>query len=59
LDPTLRVSFVTHAAREYAYQMILFAQRRKIHYEVTWWYETAHAGDLSGHNGTLAHHMTL
>ncbi len=39
--------------------MILFAQRRKIHYEVTWWYETAHAGDLSGHNGTLAHHMTL
>jgi hypothetical protein len=49
-------AFVSASAREAAYGLMLFAQRRQLHRAVAQWFERSHAADLTPHYETLACH---
>jgi CheY-like chemotaxis protein/class 3 adenylate cyclase len=49
-------AFRSSLIHETAYNSLLYSQRRHLHRQAAEWYERVHAGDLSPHLATLAHH---
>jgi hypothetical protein len=55
-EPNLSYLFKHIITRDVAYNLMLFAQRRRLHQSVAEWYETHHAADLPLFYELLAHH---
>lgn len=55
-EPALTYMFKHLTTREVAYNLMLFAQRRRLHQAVAEWYEVAHAEDVALFYELLAHH---
>jgi tetratricopeptide (TPR) repeat protein len=55
-EPDLTYLFKHIITREVAYNLLLYAQRRRLHREVATWYERTHAEDLAPYYPLLAHH---
>ena len=58
-DPELAYIFKHSITRDVAYDLMLFAQRRRLHKSTAEWYEQTHAKDLEPYYGLLAHHYAL
>lgn len=58
-DPEISYIFRHVLSREVAYNLMLYAQRQKIHRAVAEWYEIAFANDLSSIYPLLAYHWHL
>jgi len=50
--------FQDAGVQETAYNLMLFAQRRQLHWAAAEWHERAYAADLAPHYPTLAHHWS-
>lgn len=57
-EPDLAYIFKHVITQEVAYNLMLFSQRRELHYAVAQWYERNHADDLSPFYPVLAHHWS-
>ncbi len=55
-EPNLTYVFKHTITREVAYNLMLFAQRRRLHQAVAEWYEAAHADELALFYELLAYH---
>lgn len=55
-EPDVTYLFKHIITREVAYNLMLFAQRRKLHRAIAEWYERAFARDLSPYYSLLAYH---
>ena len=55
-DPELAYLFKHVVTQEVAYDLLLFAHRRRLHRRVALWYERNHPGELSPFYPLLAHH---
>jgi predicted ATPase len=55
-EPNLTYAFKHTITREVAYNLMLFAQRRRLHQAVAEWYEAAHADELALFYELLAYH---
>jgi class 3 adenylate cyclase len=55
-EPDLTYAFKHTITREVAYNLMLFAQRRRLHQGVAEWYEAAHADELALYYELLAYH---
>ncbi|MEO7839483.1 MAG: hypothetical protein ABIU06_09045, partial [Anaerolineales bacterium] len=58
-DPELSYIFKHSITRDVAYNLMLFAQRRRLHKSTAEWYEQTYASDLEPYYSLLAHHYTL
>ncbi|HEX8201814.1 MAG TPA: hypothetical protein VF590_15165, partial [Isosphaeraceae bacterium] len=58
-EPDLSYLFKHIITREVAYNLLLYAQRRRLHREVAAWFERTHADDLAPYYPLLAHHWGL
>ena len=58
-DPELSYIFKHSITRDVAYNLMLFAQRRRLHKSTAEWYEQTYASDLETYYALLAHHYTL
>ena len=58
-DPDLAYIFKHSITRDVAYDLMLFAQRRRLHKSTAEWYEQTHASDLEPYYSLLAHHYAL
>jgi class 3 adenylate cyclase/tetratricopeptide (TPR) repeat protein len=58
-DPHLSYIFKHSITREVAYNLMLFAQRRRLHKSTAEWYEQTYSVDLEPYYSLLAHHYTL
>lgn len=57
-EPNLAYIFKHIITQEVAYNLMLFSQRRQLHYAIAEWYEQNHADDLSPFYPVLAHHWS-
>lgn len=55
-EPDLSYVFKHIITQEVAYNLMLFAQRRRLHLALAEWYEQTYASDLSSFYSLLAHH---
>ena len=58
-EPDLAYIFRHVITRDVVYDLLPFAQRRRLHQAVASWYEQTLAGDLSPYYPLLAHHWSL
>ena len=58
-EPELAYIFRHVITRDVVYDLLPFAQRRRLHHAVAEWYERILAGDLSAFYPLLAHHWSL
>jgi class 3 adenylate cyclase/tetratricopeptide (TPR) repeat protein len=58
-DPHLAYIFKHSITREVAYNLMLFAQRRRLHKSTAEWYEQTYSTDLEPYYSLLAHHYAL
>ena len=58
-EPELAYLFRHIITRDVVYDLLPFAQRRRLHHAIAEWYERASAGDLSPNCPVLAHHWSL